>query len=153
MPTGWRPADVQEQFPIAVIDNVYTFERYTTPSSKLFNGYIIFQLLMTTFLLLFMFYNFSNLNAGHLFLYGTLLFLGIYGYTSLMDRAPYAIWVEIARAVSGICIIMVSGDWFGLTAFVAYGSYVLLLYFISTLLGAIYFSKVVRPTFQNNTIA
>lgn len=153
MPTGWRPADVQEQFPIAVIDNVYTFERYTTPSSNLFNGYIIFQLLMTTFLLLFMFYNFSNLNAGHLFLYGTLLFLGIYGYTSLMDRAPYALWVEIARAVSGICIIMVSGDWFGLTAFVAYGSYVLLLYFISTLLGAIYFSKVVRPTFQNNTIA
>ncbi len=153
MPTGWRPADVQNQYPIAVIEDVYTFERYTTPSSKFFNGYIIFQLLITTFLLLFMFYNFSNLDARSLFLYGTLLFLGVYGYTSLMDGAPYALWIEIIRAVIGIGVIAVKGDWFGLSAYLGYGSYVLFLYFAITFIGAIYFSKMVTPRFQNKKIA
>lgn len=75
MPTGWRPKDGIEEYPVSIIENVYTFKRYTTPSSKLFNAYIIFQLLATTGLLLFIFYNYSQIRWESLFLFGGFVFL------------------------------------------------------------------------------
>ncbi|MFT3910281.1 MAG: sterol desaturase family protein [Ferruginibacter sp.] len=35
-PTGWRPADVAEKYPVYKIENVYAFEKYDTGFSKLF---------------------------------------------------------------------------------------------------------------------
>jgi sterol desaturase/sphingolipid hydroxylase (fatty acid hydroxylase superfamily) len=146
MPTGWRPEDVKEKYPVAIIENVYDFERYATPSSKPFNAYIIFQLLFTTGMLLFMFYNYSQIGLESLFLFGGFVFLGIYGYTSLMDGAPYAIWVEITRSVAGILFIALNGDWFGLNSYFQHGSLLLITYFLITLSGAVYF------TFKNKSI-
>ena len=142
MPTGWRPADVKERYPITIIEDVYGFERYTTPTSKLFNGYIIFQLLVTTFLLLFMFYNYSNSSFLELLGFGILVFLGIYGYTSLMDRSRYAVWIELFRSY---------GDWFGLDRYLEFGSVFIVIYFLCTAFGAIYFSYLEKPKLSINT--
>ncbi len=151
MPTGWRPADVKEKYPITIIEDVYGFERYRTPTSKLFNGYIIFQLLMTTFFLLFMFYNFSNSSFMELLGFGILVFLGIYGYTSLMDRSRYAVYIEVFRSVLGIGTLVFLGDWFGLDNYLEFGSVFILVYFLSTAFGAIYFSFLEKPKLSFNT--
>ena len=146
MPTGWRPEDVKEKYPITIIENVYDFSRYTTPSSKLFNAYIIFQLLCTTGLLLFMFFNYSQIGLNSLLIYGGFVFMGIYGYTSLMDVASYAIWIEIIRGIAGIVFVVLNGDWFGLNSYFQHGSFLIVFYFLFTLLGAVYF------TYQNKKI-
>ena len=140
MPTGWRPVDVKEKFPVPIITDVYGFRRYKTPASKGLKGYAIFQMLFTLALLLFMFYNYSQIGFGGLLLFGAFLFLGIYGYTTLMDRKPFAVWIEILRGVLGLLLIGRSGDWFGLDAYVPFGAVMVAIYFLTTIFGGVYFT-------------
>lgn len=140
MPTGWRPADVKDKHPILIIDDVYGFERYKTTSSKVFNGYAIFQLFSTLGMLLFLFYNYSNIGFDNLLLFGAFIFIGIYGYTTLMDRTNHAVWIEVARGVLGILLILYTKDWFGIDTYFSLGSYLVVFYFFITIIGGIYFT-------------
>ncbi len=140
MPTGWRPEDVKKDHPRAIIEDVYNFERYKTSSSTLFKGYSLFQLAVTLVLLLFMFYNYSQIGFKGLLLYGAFVFLGIYGFTSLMDRAKYAVGIEVFRGFAGIALIIMTGDWFGVETMISGASYVVFVYFLITLIGGIYFT-------------
>ncbi len=140
MPTGWRPEDVKVNFPIETISDVYAFKRYETPASGVLKGYIVFQMLSILILLLFMFYNYSVIGFNGLLLFGFFIFVGIYGYTSLMDRNRFALWIEVSRGLIGIAFILWQGDWFGIDAFFEWGSLWVGLYFLITILGAIYFT-------------
>ena len=140
MPTGWRPADVASKFPIAIIEDVYDFERYKTPSTKALNGYAIFQLFSTLFFLLFMFYNYSNIGFEGLLLFGAFVFVGIYGYTTLMDRTSYAVYIEVFRGIAGVVIIWTTKDWFGINGIIPSGSLFVIFYFFITIFGGIYFT-------------
>lgn len=140
MPTGWRPADVKDKYPILIIDDVYGFERYKTTSSKIFNSYAIFQLFATLGMLLFLFYNYSNIDFKNLILFGAFVFVGIYGYTTLMDRTNQAVWIEVARGVLGILLISYTKDWFGIDTYFPLGSYLVTFYFFITIIGGIYFT-------------
>ncbi len=140
MPTGWRPADVIERYPISKIEDVYNFSKYKPEASLGLKGYSIFQLLCNTGLLLFMFYNYSEIRFNNLLFFGAFVFLGIYGYTSLMDRKQHAVWIEVFRGVAGILLILWTGDWFGINAYYDLGIYPVALYFVITILGGIYFT-------------
>ena len=142
MPTGWRPEDVKEKYPIEIIKDVYGFDRYKTSSSTFFKAYSIFQLLIVTGLMLFMFYNFENIGYNGLLLCGAFLFLSVYGYTSLMDQKKYAFWIEILRGLIGLAILYVSGDWFGINNYLVVGSNLVLLYLIITIIGGLYFGRI-----------
>lgn len=96
MPTGWRPEDVKEKYPVKGIEDVYNFAKYRTEVSNAFIWYAIYQLLSCTALLLFMFFNFSSLAYDQLLLYGIFLFISVYGYSSLMDQEKYAKWIEFS---------------------------------------------------------
>ncbi|MFH6604744.1 sterol desaturase family protein [Maribacter algicola] len=146
MPTGWRPNDVKEKYPIKVIEDVYGFARYETSSSPLFDIYVIFQLLITVALLWFMFFNYSQIGIDGLLLFGTLVFVGIYGYTSLMDRKQHAVWIEVLRGGLGIAMILWTKDWFGINAYFEWGAWLVAIYFAITILGSIYFTF-----FEKNT--
>lgn len=149
MPTGWRPADVKEKYPISIIEDVYQFERYVTPSSKAFNAYVIFQLFATLGFLLFMFYNYGTIGFEGLLLFGAFIFVGIYGYTTLMDRTNYAIWIEVIRGIAGIILIVITRDWFGINALFSFGSILVTLYFLITILAGIYFTYLEKKTTNN----
>ncbi len=140
MPTGWRPADVKEKYPLTVITDVYHFDRYQTPASKWLKAYAIFQMVSTLGLMLFMFYNYGAIGFDGLLLFGAYLFTGIYGYTTLMDRKRHAVWIEVSRGVAGLILIAYTGDWFGLDAFFNFGSSLVAFYFLLTIFGGIYFT-------------
>ncbi|MGF1557942.1 MAG: sterol desaturase family protein [Flavobacteriaceae bacterium] len=142
MPTGWRPEDVHDAYPITIIEDVYAFERYKTSSTKAFNGYVIFQLFFTLFLLLFMFYNYATIGFNGLLVLGAFVFVGIYGYTTLMDRNVYGVFIEIFRGIAGIVFIYITNDWFGLNAYLHWGSLLVMGYFILTICGGIYFTYI-----------
>ncbi|NKI28054.1 sterol desaturase family protein [Arenibacter sp. 6A1] len=140
MPTGWRPLDVQEKFPVTIINDVYRFNKYQPMASNLLKGYAVFQLSVVLLLMMFMFFNYSEIGFNRLLLYGGFLFLSIYGYSALMDREKYAVGLEIFRAALGIMLILFSGDWFGINALVPYGAFAVLAYLVLTVVGAVYFT-------------
>jgi len=140
MPTGWRPVDVIEKYPNKKIEDVHCFDKFTTRASIALKLWSSYQLIITTLLTLFMFYNYGTIGFNNLLLYGLMVFIGIYGYTTLMDRRKYAALIETIRGILGLALIIYTGDWFGLNAYLLYGSQIVALYFITTIIGGLYFT-------------
>lgn len=140
MPTGWRPTDVKEKYPIPIIEDVYNFKRYKPKSSNMLKGYAIFQLLANIGLLLFMLYNYSEISANGLILFSAFVFIGIFAYTSLMDRKKYAVWIEVIRGFCAFAILFYTGDWFGINDLILFGSYYIAIYFAASILCSFYFT-------------
>ncbi|CAM4342177.1 sterol desaturase family protein [Zobellia nedashkovskayae] len=153
MPTGWRPDDVKEKYPITIIGDVYGFTRYETPASNALKFYVVFQLIATTLLLWFMSYNFETIGVSGLLLFGFIVFTGIYGYTTLMDRKQHAAYVELFRGVLGLVLIIFTGDWFGMNYYISFGSWLVVFYFLITIFSGLYFTYFESSTIKKNTIA
>ncbi len=150
MPTGWRPEDVARDYPISKIEDVFNFSKYQPESSFALKGYAIFQLLSNTGLMLFMFYNYSAIGFNNLLLFGAFVFVGIFGYTALMDRKRYALWIELVRGAMGLLLILVSGDWFGINTYLQWGSTMVGFYFLITIFCGFYFAYLEKtPKIQN----
>ncbi len=140
MPTGWRPGDVARDYPISKIEDVFNFQKYRPEASTALKGYAIFQLLINTGLMLFMFYNYSSIGFNNLLLFGAFVFVGIFGYTALMDGRQYAFWIELVRGTIGLLLILVSGDWFGINTYQQWGSTIVGFYFLVTIFCGFYFT-------------
>ena len=115
MPTGWRPQDVVEKYPIAIIDFPENQKKYKTNPSKSLIVWSFLQLITSLFLMLFLFYNFSYLETSEALIYGSVIFFGIYGYTSLMDKDNISILAVSLFSGLGLFVINNSNDWFGLS--------------------------------------
>ena len=87
-----------------------------------------------------MFYNYAAIGFDGLMIFGAFVFIGIYGYTTLMDRKGYAVWIEVLRGLAGITLIWVTGDWFGIDIYFKSGSLVIASYFLLTILAGVYFT-------------
>ncbi|MEO8765822.1 MAG: sterol desaturase family protein [Ginsengibacter sp.] len=113
MPTGWRPGDVAEKFPVYKIEDVYNFEKYATRHSAALLTWSWIQLaglLMTTS---YLFANIATIGTPGIFIYGGFIFLTVYAYSELMDRNRYALFWELIKNIYGWSIIYKTGDWFG----------------------------------------
>ncbi|WP_370476585.1 sterol desaturase family protein [Tamlana flava] len=152
MPTGWRPTDVIEKYPINKINDVKNFKKYTTNCSRGLKIWSVYQLTATLFLTFFMFYNYGILGFDNLLLYGIIIFVGIYGYTTLMDRKKYAVIIEVMRGVLGLTLIICMGDWFGLNNYISWGGQIVVLYFVSTIIGSFYFTFFEKNLSPSNQI-
>jgi len=95
--------------------------------------------------LLFVSYLFGNIAAinnadnSYIFIYGGFIFLSIYACTELMDRNQYAVIWEVIRGGFGIYLIYQQEDWFGASVMIPGIQYVLVGYFILSMLIAGYF--------------
>lgn len=117
MPTGWRPADVAEKYPVFKIEDVYHFEKYDTPASRPFVAWAWVQLFFNYFLLVYFFAHLGKIGSPGVFYYGGFIFLSVFAYTELMDRNRYALILEMAKSSLGLyAIYATGGDWFGARA-------------------------------------
>ncbi|MDX1364363.1 MAG: sterol desaturase family protein [Arenibacter latericius] len=140
MPTGWRPKDVKEAYPIEIITDVYHFKRYAPQATLGIKLYSIFQMAFSLFLMMFMFYNYVEIGFDGLLWFSGFIFVGIYGYTTLMDRKEYAVWIEVGRGLAGILWVWYSGDFFGLNNYLPHASIWISAYFLLTIIGGVYFT-------------
>ena len=138
-PTGWRPENFEEKYPVEKIKNVYDFEKYGTKSSKFLQYWSVIQMLVTLIFVSYMFKNIALIGWTNLLVYGAFIFLTIYSYSELMDKNENSVYWEILRLGFGICIIYSLGDWFGLNQFVAVGNYLVMGYLIISLALSSYF--------------
>ncbi len=135
-PTGYRPADVAARYPVYKIEDVYHFEKYDTKTSPALNAWAWVQLL---FILLSVSYLFgqiayiNSLDKAYIYWYGAFTFLSVYALTELMDRNRYAIVWEIIRCGLGLYLIYSQGDWFGASQWLDSVKYIMVGYFILSL--------------------
>ncbi|MCP9751897.1 sterol desaturase family protein [Ferruginibacter sp. HRS2-29] len=112
-PTGWRPADVEEKYPVFKIENVYSFEKYDTVYSRPFLAWTWLQMIVLLLMVSYLFGNIRPIGIPEVFVYGAFIFLFVYALTESMDQNPNAYIWEIAKALFGTGIIFYFGDWFG----------------------------------------
>lgn len=133
MPTGWRPDDVKEKYPVKIIEDTYGYKKYRTYDSKWISGLSIFHFVMHLALILWMLYNFGQIGFENLLISALIVFLGIFSYTSLMDGSKYTVIFETLRTSLGLYIIVSTRDWFGLNEVLSMGSVSVAIYFLASL--------------------
>jgi alkylglycerol monooxygenase len=138
-PTGYRPADVIEKYPVYKIDDVYNFEKYAPRASLAVQTWSWVQVFVVLLFISYLFGNIASIGTPAMFYYGGFIFLAVYAYTELMDRSPYAIFWETIKNVFGLAIIYRTGDWFGASKFISWSAYLLIAYFIIATLVTAWF--------------
>ncbi len=130
MPTGWRPADVEAKYPVAKIEDVYNFTKYSTPETKPMLIWCWIQLIILLLFVSYLFANIAFIGSPAFFLYGGFIFLFVYAFTELMDGSKYTIFWEVLKNAVGIAMIFFFEDWFGVERYWPGINYILLEYFI-----------------------
>lgn len=132
MPTGWRPADVTDHFPVNKIDDVYHFEKYEPRNSFGLKTWTTVQMAATFLFVCWFFGHLAPIGSPGIFLYGAFIFLSVYAYSELMDRNPNAVYWELLKNIFGLWLIWQSGDWFGLNNVLAGGVWMVGSWFIAS---------------------
>lgn len=147
MPTGWRPQDVAEKYPVQIVTDFSTFEKYDTKPSPPLTAWSWAQLILALGFMFHLINNLGDIGLPGVLYYGAFLFLGIFSYTTLLDKSALALPVEIGRAAFGFGLIWwQSGDWFGLNNLLPGGANYVAGYLVISLLGTMWFSrKEVQP--------
>lgn len=139
MPTGWRPADVIEKYPVSYTQDVYTRENYM-PSASIYLKIWSWTQLSITFLLMgFLISQIAVIGKLALFIYAFFIFFSVYSYTSLMDKSRYAWLFEFLRMFSAFWIINFYDGWFTLNNFIPQGTIIVSVYFVISALVSLAF--------------
>ena len=133
MPTGWRPEDMQEKYPIAITTNPYTREKYDTEASTSFKVWHWAQLVVMTALMLYVFNNIAVFSFNEILLYAGFVAWSIFAYTTLMDRNIHALWMEVVKFVFGFALIYKMGGWYHLDNYIGFGTYMMVAYLFLSL--------------------
>lgn len=142
MPTGWRPADVADRYPVHKIDDPYHFEKYDPPAPATLQVWSWFQLVMTLLFISWLFGHIAQIGSPGMFWYGLFIFLQVYALTDLMDRHKTALAWEVVKNALGIYLLYSTGNWFGAGEYMAPVSSFLLVYFIGATVITAYFITV-----------
>ncbi len=139
MPTGWRPEDMAEKYPVQKIEDVFHFEKYDSKSSPFFIAWSWVQLTILVLLLSYFFGNIAAIGTPGIFLYGGFIFLFVYAFTELMNRNPYAWFWELLKSAYGVGIIYYQRDWFGINQFYESFDFLFIGYFLLSTGLSLYF--------------
>lgn len=155
MPTGWRPKDVIEKYPIEYTKDPFSQVKYETSGSKVFHAWAWFQYIMATLLMTHMLIFLADIGFPMLFLYGGFLLLMIYSYTSLMDREEMSFGFEILKSILGLSIIYQTGDWFLINNLIPFGAKIIATYLIFSVFAVGYFVyfDIKKPKRSNTQIS
>ncbi|MEY4011787.1 MAG: hypothetical protein RIT22_911 [Bacteroidota bacterium] len=138
-PTGWRPENFEEKYPVAKITNVYDFNKYGTQYSKTLMNWSVLQLFVTLALVSYLYLSIAQLDLQNIFLYGFFIFISVYSYTELMDTNKFSLVWESIRFTFGIGIVTYIGDWFEIDRVIPFGTYLIMGYLVLSLLVNVYF--------------
>jgi sterol desaturase/sphingolipid hydroxylase (fatty acid hydroxylase superfamily) len=138
-PTGWRPENFEEKYPVTKISNVYSFNKYGTQHSNILMYWSAIQMFVTLGLVSYLYLSIAQMELQNIFIYGTFIFISVYSYTELMDTNNYSLFWESVRFVFGIGIISYFGNWFNIDANIPFGTQIVISYLAISLGINIYF--------------
>lgn len=129
-PTGWRPADVIDQYPVYKIEDIYQYEKYNPSVSKQLFIWCWVQMIGLLCLVSYLFGNIAQIGTPNMFVYGGFVFLFVYALTELMDGNAGALLFEGLKTVAGLGIIWFMGDWFGAGKLFPFSTLLITIYFV-----------------------
>lgn len=151
MPTGWRPSDVAETYPVFGIKDVYHFDKYDPKLSLALQWWSWIQFAFTFTSMMYLFNMLDAIGFPGVWVYGGFLVLSIFSYSMLMDKNPHAWWVETLKSLAGLVLIYQQGDWFVLQTVFPGGSWAVAAYFLLSALVSVFFVVYeVQPSVQNS---
>lgn len=86
MPTGWRPADVAQRFPIASIEDVRQQKKYRPQLSRRSTVYAWIQFSTTIFVAILYLINIGDIDLFWVYWIGATFIVSVFSYTSIMDQ-------------------------------------------------------------------
>ena len=150
MPTGWRPDDVKEKFPIEIINNPDKQIKYETKNSPLLISWGWIQLTVTNILMFHFFIITPDYSNVYNSLYASIIILNIFSFTSLLDHRKYAFIVESVKLTLIFGIFYYQNlNWYGLENFLSYG---VTLYFILSFILTKFFLNDLSENSKQNTL-
>ncbi|MFZ4426315.1 MAG: sterol desaturase family protein, partial [Saprospiraceae bacterium] len=145
MPTGWRPADVEQNFPVHKIEDVYNFEKYNPDHSKGLQVWSFVQMLLVLFYVIHLFSNIAAIGSPGIFFYGLYIFLMIYAMTELMDVSRYAPVWEALKSVFALWLVFSQGGWFGIEKIHPLLPALIVSFQLTGIALSLYFTRTERP--------
>lgn len=133
MPTGWRPADVAEKYPIGKMEDLGQFKKYDTPVPPFLKTLYWIQLIVLLLFVSYLFGNIAAIGKPGIYYYGLYIFLFVYAFAELMDGNRMAIAWEGAKATAALLVIYFAGDWFGTDRMADWIKYAVIIYSIISL--------------------
>ena len=143
MPTGWRPDDVAEKYPVQTIEDSANQIKYETENSPRLILWSWIQMLIGLGLMFHLFLVSSSISTSFTLVYALFLVLHVFGYTSLLDKKNYAIYSEGIKFILGIALFALND----LTWFASEMSFSIIMgfYFIMSFGITLYFTKTETP--------
>ena len=139
MPTGWRPSDVKEKFPLLEVTNPAKQLKYNTNNSGWLFAYSWTQLVITHFLLFHLLIIFSSHSNTMNYLYAVVLLLSVFSFTSILDNSNFAFFAELLKAGLVFALLSIQDlSWYGLQGIPVY---LLITYIIFSLVLTFYFQR------------
>ncbi len=146
MPTGWRPLDIRNKYPIETIDSVYTYEKYAPKLSTALQVWCWIQFAAIFGLMMYMFGNLAAIGSPDIFVYGAFLVFAIFCNCMMMDKHEKAGYFELVKCLIAFIIIFVFGDWFLISTQLVNGQYLIVGFFlISACVNSWYYMIEIRP--------
>lgn len=139
MPTGWRPADVKEKFPLLEVTNPAKQLKYNTNNSRWLFAYSWTQLVITHLLLFHLLIIFSSHSNTMNYLYAIVLLLSVFSFTSMLDNNNFAFFAELLKAGLVFALLSIQDlSWYGLQGIPVY---LFITYIIFSLVLTFYFQR------------
>lgn len=111
MPTGWRPEDVKERFPLEVVQVPEKMVKYRTDHPTWAKLYFSFRLLFNLSIMLILFNSLADLAPILVLLIGAYLILDILAFTSAMDKFKPALIFDWVKSFFALYLLIFFGLW------------------------------------------
>ena len=146
MPTGWRPNDVAEKYPVPYTTDIYRRPKYETQASPAFKVWSAAQLIITLLLMMYLFNNIGEIPYIYIIIYGIFLFVTIFAYTSLMDGSILGVFGEGIKLILGFSMMYMNGNsWFSIEKSIPHGTLLVAGYLLVSGAVSVYFYLADRP--------
>jgi sterol desaturase/sphingolipid hydroxylase (fatty acid hydroxylase superfamily) len=137
MPTGWRPEDVKEKYPLLMVSDPDNQNKYMTQNSSALIAWSWTQLVITNIFMFHFFIISSDFSSNINFLYAGMIIIHIFSYTSTLDQRYSAVVAESVKLMIGFTLFYIQNySWFGFNNVFSGG---VVFYFISSFLLTVYF--------------
>ena len=110
MPTGWRPNDVEEAFPLQIIENPFAQIKYSSINSNSKLSWAWIQFSLAGIFMFIIFYSMEGLSQIIIIISGGFLLLHIMSYTFLLDNNKLAVLMEVIKFILGIMLLYIVND-------------------------------------------
>ncbi len=141
MPTGWRPKDVQQEFPVFAWMNVHEQKKYQPSSSSSLKAWSWFQLFFHFALMMYAFNRIGEFSFTNSLLHGGFLILSVFSYTTLMDRSKWAVWTEGVKLLVAAVLIYSLDGWFFIDDYITGGSLLIVGCFLLSFMVSVLFTR------------